>query len=201
MKKESGPTTKTTKEGVILERFDVIKNAGPVKPAIDNAKTAERIQARRAILSRIATEDWDAVLITHNMFTRLPMSPRIMAEHIKQIISDYYAAIESAKAESGNSKWVKDLEKQVKRWEAELEAALSADTKSIVTPFDELGIDYLFVDEADVFKNLGFATKMGRIAGVQNGNAKRSFDMYAKTSYLNKANRGSGVVFCTGTPI
>jgi N12 class adenine-specific DNA methylase len=179
------------------------KEAGRIEivEEIDGEKTAERIQARRATLSRIATEDWDGVIITHTMFKRLPMSPESQAKFIEQVVDDYAAAIEAAKAESGNTRYVKQLEAQKKRWEAKLTSALTADRKSIVTPFEELGIDYLFVDEADMFKNLGFATKMGRIAGVQNSDSQRALDMYSKTTFLNETNNGSGVVFATGTPI
>lgn len=156
---------------------------------------------RRALLSRIATGDWDAVLITHASFERIPMSDDFMAEYIQSEIDMIEDAIRSEKQSRGN-RIVKELARAKKTWEARLAKLSAKEKKDDLLTFEELGIDWLFVDEAHLFKNLFRFTKMSRIAGLPNSNSERSFDMFVKTRYImEKHNGAQGVVFATGTPV
>lgn len=166
-------------------------------------RRAAKIAERQKILSRIATEDWDGIIISHNMFKRIPMSPEAYnAFYQDQIDTMRNAIIELSSDDDRNSKrLVKELEKKAKSLEEKLKRDMNEENKDIVIPFEQLGIDEIFVDEADLFKNLFFVTKMNRIGGLSNTNSQRSLDMYMKTQYLAKHNNGRGVVFATGTPI
>ena len=166
-------------------------------------RRAAKIAERQKILSRIATEDWDGIIISHNMFKRIPMSPEAYnAFYQDQIDTMRNAIIELSADDDRNSKrLVKELEKKAKSLEEKLKRDMNEENKDIVIPFEQLGIDEIFVDEADLFKNLFFVTKMNRIGGLSNTNSQRSLDMYMKTQYLAKHNNGRGVVFATGTPI
>ncbi len=164
---------------------------------------AERTAMRQRVLSQIATEDWDGIIISHNMFKRIPMSKEATKQFIQEQIDEMRSAIielSSANDKSGK-RLVKELEKKASAKEAELKEAINEEGKDIVIPFEQLGIDQIFVDEADLFKNLGFVTKMNRIAGLSTTNSQRSTDMFMKTQYITKMNGGRGVVFATGTPI
>lgn len=166
-------------------------------------RRAAKIAERQKILSRIATEDWDGIIISHNMFKRIPMSPEAYnAFYQDQIDTMRNAIIELSADDDRNSKrLVKELEKKAKSLEEKLKRDMNEENKDIVIPFEQLGIDEIFVDEADLFKNLFFVTKMNRIGGLSNTNSQRSLDMYMKTQYLAKHNNGRGIVFATGTPI
>lgn len=157
---------------------------------------------RQRLMARIATGDWDGVIIAHSSFGRIPMSKDAQMAHIQEQIADFAFAIEQSYAESGKSgnKIVKELEKAKKKLEAKLLDLIDKPRDNTVT-FEELGVDQLFIDEAHEFKNLTFATKMGRVAGVGQKASQKASDMFMKTQYVNRINNGRGIVFATGTPI
>ena len=165
------------------------------------AKKKERLARRRAALSRIATEDWDGIIISHQMFGNIPMSPESYNEFYKEEVAELEAAIREAKGSEMSKRNVTDLENAKANLEYKLKRDISEDKKEIVIPFEELGVDQIFVDEADKFKNLVFHTSMGRLSGVSTTGSKRSMDMFVKTRYLSRMRNGHGVVFATGTPI
>lgn len=180
-----------------------VPNAKKLSAAELERRRAAKNAARQSTLGRIATEDWDGIIISHNMFKRIPMSEKAYADFYRDQINEMREAIinlESSNDRSSN-RLVKELEKKAKALEEKLKQAMNEENKDIVIPFEQLGVDQLFVDEADMFKNLFFVTKMTRIAGLSNTNSQRSTDMFMKTQYLTKLNGGRGVVFATGTPI
>jgi len=156
---------------------------------------------RRQLLSRIATGDWDGVLITHASFERIKMSDEFMEEYIQNEIDKIEDAMCTEKQDRGN-RIIKELARAKKSWEAKLAKLSGANKKDDILSFEQLGIDWLFVDEAHTFKNMWRFTKMTRIAGLPNSNSERAFDMYVKTRHvMEKHNNESGVVFATGTPV
>lgn len=186
------------------------ENLPDVPPPAKKGDTAEakkrraaKIAERQKILSRIATEDWDGIIISHNMFKRIPMSPEAYNAFYQEQIDNMRTAILELTGENdrNSNRLVKELEKKAKSLEEKLKRDMNEENKDIVIPFEQLGVDEIFVDEADLFKNLFFVTKMNRIGGLSNTNSQRSLDMYMKTQYLAKHNNGRGIVFATGTPI
>ena len=167
----------------------------------ERAKILEKRATRNRTLARIQTEDWDGIIMSHNMFQRLPMSP----ENTKATIQEQLDIAKSAYTEarmSGMSKSdVKRLEERISNLETKLDAVLNMKDDDIGIPFEKIGVDQVFVDEADLFKNLGYYSTMNNIKGLPNSNAARSFDMFAKTQWLSRAMGGRGIVFATGTPI
>ncbi|MBF0633759.1 MAG: PLxRFG domain-containing protein, partial [Nitrospinae bacterium] len=160
---------------------------------------------RRLLMSRIATNDWDAVVVTHASFRRLPMSAETQSKYYKEQIEEITRLIEEEKRESGrDSKIVKQIEAVRKKLEDKYAKRLSdiqKDQDKAVT-FEETGVDWLFVDEAHEFKNLQFPTKMSRVAGLNNSQSVKSDDMFLKTIHVNRLQKGrGGVVFATGTPV
>lgn len=159
---------------------------------------------RQTLMNRIATGDWDAVIVPMTSFEKMPLSPGRVKRFFDDQIAELVAEIENAKAEEGKAtsrSIVKELEKAKERLD-NLLARLAASWKKDKGPFfDDLGIDALFVDEAHEFKNLWFRTRMTRIPGVAAQFVQKSFDMHMKTIYLNEVTGGRGVIFATGTPI
>lgn len=157
--------------------------------------------SRRArLFSRIATGNWDAVIVTHASFEKIPVSVETRRSFISEQIREIEMAIREQRADRG-TRLVKELERVRKRLEAKLET-LSADQKKDNTlTFEELGIDRLFIDEAHKFKNLFYVTKMTRVAGLPQTASERAFDLFLKVQHIQARNRGGGVVFATGTPI
>lgn len=156
---------------------------------------------RRQLLSRIATGDWDGVLITHASFERIKMSDTYMEEYIQDEIDQIEDAICAEPQDRGN-KIVKELARAKKTWEAKLAKLSGVNKKDDILSFEQLGIDWLFVDEAHTFKNLWRFTKMTRVAGLPNSNSERAFDMFVKTRNVMAKHKGrEGVVFATGTPV
>jgi len=156
---------------------------------------------RRHLLSRIATCDWDGVLITHASFERLKMSDGYMEEYIQNEIDLIEDAIRATSKDRSN-RIVKEFARAKKSWEAKLAKLSGSARKDNLLNFEDLGIDWLFVDEAHTYKNLWRFTKMTRIAGLPNSNSERAFDMYVKTRYIMGKHQGrTGVVFATGTPV
>jgi N12 class adenine-specific DNA methylase/adenine-specific DNA methylase len=179
-----------------------IPGASKMKPLERKRRRALKNAKRQATLSKIATEDWDGIIISHNLFKRIPMSPTKYNEFYETQLAELEQALIEAKQESrGKDPGVKELEKAKKSLETKLKRDIKEEEKDIVIPFEQLGIDQIFVDEADMFKNLYFPTKMTRIAGMSNTNSQRSMDMFMKTQYIQSTNNGRGVVFATGTPI
>lgn len=156
---------------------------------------------RRALMSRIATGDWDGVLITHASFERIKMGDEYMRRYIAAEIALIEDAIRAEKQDRGN-RIVKELARAKKSWEARLAKLSGEEKKDDLLTFEDLGIDWLFVDEAHLFKNLWRHTKMTRVAGLPNSNSERAFDMFVKTRYIMEKHGGrAGVVFATGTPV
>jgi N12 class adenine-specific DNA methylase len=155
---------------------------------------------RQKAMSRIATGNYDAVIVSHSGFEKLPVSDETFTRFVDKQKDQLEEAIREAKAENGDSRRiVKDLEKAKKRLEAKLKERADRERKDDAVTWEQLGIDRLFVDEADLFKNLGFVSKMNRIAGLPNTESNRALDMYLKTRYL--ADHGGATVFATGTPV
>lgn len=156
---------------------------------------------RRQLLSRIATGDWDGVLITHASFERIKMSDEFMEEYIQSEIDLIEDVIRTEKQDRGN-RIIKELARAKKSWEAKLAKLSGANKKDDILSFEQLGIDWLFVDEAHTFKNLWRHSKMTRVAGLPNSNSERAFDMFVKTRNVMAKHKGrAGVVFATGTPV
>jgi N12 class adenine-specific DNA methylase len=157
---------------------------------------------REQAMSRIATGNYDAVIVSHRSFELLPVSDELFARFVDKQILLLEDAIYEAKAEKGDSRRiVKELEKAKKRLTAKIKDRAGRENKDRTLTFEELGVDQIFVDESDLYKNLGFVSKMNRIAGLPNTESNRAQDMFVKTGYLRDRNEGRGVVFATGTPI
>ncbi len=155
---------------------------------------------RQKAMSRIATGNYDAVIVSHSSFEKLPVSDQTFKRFVDKQIDALEEAMYEARAQSGdNRRIVKELEKAKKRLTTKLKERADRERKDDAVTFEQLGIDRIFCDESDLFKNLGFASKMNRIAGLPNTESNRALDMYMKTQYL--AERGGGTVFATGTPI
>jgi len=155
---------------------------------------------RQKAMSRIATNNYDAVIVSHKSFELLPVSDETFERFVDKQKDQLEEAIREAKAEKGdNRRIVKELEKAKKRLETKLKDRADRERKDDAVTFEQQGVDRIFCDESDLFKNLGFVTKMQRIAGLPNTESNRALDMYLKTQYL--AERKGGTIFATGTPI
>ena len=157
-------------------------------------------QNRRKLFSRIATGNWDAVIVTHSGFERIPLSQETQVRFFQEQL-DELEKIKREHADPDNRRLVKEIEKAKKRLEAKLEALAASHKKDNTLTFEELGVDRLFVDEAHYFKNLFYVSKMTRIAGLPQTASERAFDMFLKVRHIQSVNGGGGVVFATGTPI
>ncbi len=155
---------------------------------------------RQQFVSRIATGNYDAVIIGHSQFERIPVSIERQELMLQQQIDNIINGIAEAKKEKGNNWSIKQLEGQKAKLENTLEKLLDSPKDKILT-FEELGVDALYVDEAHEYKNCTLYTKMRGIAGISTNSAKKSVDMLMKTQYINELNGGRGVVFATGTPV
>ncbi len=156
---------------------------------------------RRRLMSRIATSNWDSVIVTHSGFERLPLSTKAREDFFQQQLEELAECIRQSKEDAGDSRIVKQLESAKKRLEAKLKTLAAEHRKDNTLTFEELGVDRLFVDEAQAFKNLFYVTKMTRVAGLPQTASERAFDMFLKVQHVQRINGGSGVVFATGTPI
>jgi N12 class adenine-specific DNA methylase len=172
---------------------------------------------RQEFVSRAVTGDYDAIILSNEQFAKLPVKPETQAKFLKEEIATIREALEdeSALQEQDNdsyrygrrrrkeSRTHKDLQKALDRAEERLKETLAkiGDRSDKTMYFEDMGVDQLFVDEADNFKNLRFTTKMGRIKGLPNSDSQRAWDMYQKTRILQEDGKGNGVVFATGTPI
>lgn len=166
------------------------------------AGKADFAKDRRAeLFSRIATGNWDAVIVTHSSFEKIPLDFDTRKNFIKDQIDEIKDAIREQKSDSSGTRLVKELERVQKRLEVKLEKLSADDKKDATLTFEELGVDRLFVDEAHKFKNLFYVTKMTRVAGLPQTASERAFDLFLKVQHIQDRNDGGGVVFATGTPI
>ena len=156
---------------------------------------------RKRFCSRIATGDYDAIIIGHTQFEKIPLSEERRRMALQNQIDELEIAIEEAAAEAGNYYTVKQMEKMRENLETKLERLNDTSRKDNVVTFEELGVDRLFVDESQNFKNLFLYTKMRNVAGISQTDAQKSSDMFMKCQYLDEITGGRGVVFATGTPI
>ncbi len=156
---------------------------------------------RKKFCSRIATGDYDAVIIGHSQFEKIPLSQERQAAIIEQQIDEIETAIAMAKADNGERYTIKQMEKSRKSLEARLDKLNDTTRKDNVVTFEQLGVDRLFVDESHFYKNLFLYTKMRNVAGIAQTEAQKSSDMFAKCQYLDEITGGKGVTFATGTPI
>ncbi|MDO5568770.1 MAG: SNF2-related protein [bacterium] len=157
---------------------------------------------RKKLMSRIATGEWDAVIVGHSSFGKLPVSIELQKRHITEEIESISIAIKRVQEENtGKGISVKRMEKTKKQLETKFQKLLDDETKDDNINFEELGVDFLFVDEAHEFKNLALFSKLANVSGVNNTASQKASDLYMKTSYLNNMNNGKGIVFATGTPI
>jgi N12 class adenine-specific DNA methylase/adenine-specific DNA methylase len=156
---------------------------------------------RKKFCARIATGDYDAVIIGHSQFEKIPLSAERQERLIQEQMDEIEEAIEEAKAQVGEHFTVKQLEKLCKSLKQKLEKLQGADRKDDVVTFEQLGVDRLFVDESQAFKNLYLYTKMRNVAGLSTSEAQKSSDMFGKCRYLDEITGGRGVIFATGTPL
>ena len=156
---------------------------------------------RKQFCSRIATGDYDAIVIGHSQFERVPLSPERQKAIIERQIDDITLALADARSEDSCSFTVKQMEKTKKTLEAKLQKLNDQTRKDDVVTFEELGVDRLFVDESHFYKNMFLYTKMRNIAGIAQTDAQKSSDMFAKCQYLDELTGGKGVTFATGTPV
>lgn len=160
---------------------------------------------RRELMSRIATNNWDAIIVTHSGFERLPLSAKARKEFLQEQHAELVRCILEHKERAGGgtsgTRIVKELERAKKKLEARIKSLSAEHRKDDTLTFEELGVDRLFVDEAQAFKNLFYISKMTRVAGLPQTASERAFDMFLKVQHVQKQNGGGGVVFATGTPV
>lgn len=156
---------------------------------------------RKKFCARIATGDYDAVIIGHSQFEKIPISVERQAAILQQQIDEIMFGIEEAKSARAERYTVKQLERTRKSLEARLERLNDQSRKDDLVTFEELGVDRIFVDESHYFKNLFLATKMRNVGGIAQTEAQKSSDLFMKCRYLDEITEGRGVIFATGTPI
>ncbi len=156
---------------------------------------------RRRMIARIATGDYDCVIIGHSQFQRIPISEERQTAMIEEQVEMLIQAIERANLEDGKNWSVKQMVSKKQQLEEKIQNLNNEEIKDHVVNFEELGVNALFVDEAHTFKNMEIFTKMSNIAGINTSGSQRAMDMRMKTQYINEINHGTGVVMATGTPI
>lgn len=157
---------------------------------------------RRRLFAKIATGDYDCVIIGHSQLINLPISRERQERLLNEQINDIIEGVAALKAEQGDNFQIKQMEKTRKSLEAKLEKLTQAPVRDDVVNFEELGIDKLIIDEAHMFKNLFISTKMSNISGIStNDNVQKTMDLYLKTQYLDEITGGKGTIFATGTPV
>jgi N12 class adenine-specific DNA methylase len=157
---------------------------------------------RKFLTAKIASGEWDGIIVTHSSFERIGMSRDYQEKFLLDQIEEYNRLlIDNAGAKGANRNIIKTIEKQKAARCERLKDLLAKDKKDDGLVFDELGVDHVFIDEAHYFKNLETPTKMERVAGIQTGGSERAFDVYMKARYLGEQHAGHGVTFATGTPI
>jgi len=159
---------------------------------------------RKFLTAKIASGQWDGIIVTHSSFERIGMSATYQERFLREQIEEYQALIiDTAAADNGRAhrNLIKNIEKQKAAREAKLEDLAAEEKKDDGLVFDDLGVDHIFIDESHYFKNLETPTKMQRVAGIQTGGSQRAFDLYMKCRYLDELHNRYGVTFATGTPI
>lgn len=156
---------------------------------------------RKKFCSRIATGDYDAVIIGHSQFERIPVSPERQERLLRSQIDDITAAIDEIKRSNGENFTIKQMEKTRKTLESRLDKLNDTTRKDDVIYFEQLGVDRLFVDESQAFKNLFLYTKMRNVAGLSTSESQKSSDMFMKCQYMDELTGGKGIIFATGTPV
>jgi hypothetical protein len=159
---------------------------------------------RKLLTAKIASGEWDGIIVTHSSFERIGMSQGYQADFLREQIAEYERLLcDSAGADAGRARRniIKTIEKQKARREERLKDLLAEDKKDDGLVFDELGVDHLFIDESHYYKNLETPTKMDRVAGIQTAGSERAFDLFMKARYLHRQHAGHGLTFATGTPI
>ena len=158
-------------------------------------------QCRKKFCARIATGDYDGIILGHSQFEKIPLSPERQQAMLKKQIAEVVAGIQAAKKQEGARFTIKQMEKSKKSLEAKLKKLHDQSAKDDVVTFEELGIDRLFMDEADLFKNLYLYTKMRNVGGISQTESLKASDLYMKCQYMDELTGGKGVVFATGTPV
>ncbi len=161
-------------------------------------------ERRKYLTAKIASGDWDAIIVTHSSFERIGMSKEYQEQFLREQIAEYEELLKdsaAAKSDRAHRNILKSLEKQKANREAKLKDLLAEDKKDDGLVFDDLGVDHIFIDEAQYYKNAELASKMDRVAGIQTGGSERAFDLFMKCRYLHKQHPGHGVTFATGTPV
>ncbi|MCA9186166.1 MAG: hypothetical protein KDA99_11120, partial [Planctomycetales bacterium] len=159
---------------------------------------------RKQLTARIASGEWDGIIVTHSSFERIGMSSDYQSQFLREQIAEYDRLLTDtarADAKGRHRNLIKTIEKQKAAREAKLTELAAEGKKDDGLVFDELGVDHVFIDEAHFFKNLETPTKMDRVAGIQTSGSQRAFDIYMKARYLGRQHEGHGVTFATGTPI
>lgn len=156
---------------------------------------------RQQFIARVATGDYDAIIMSHNQFEKIPISPERKKNLIERQISEMTFAIEEMKAGNGERWTIKQIESQLKKLQEQLDELTDESSKDDLITIEELGIDSIMVDEAHAFKNMSVFSKMTRVSGITSGGSKRAMDMFLKCQYITELNGGRGIVFATGTPI
>jgi N12 class adenine-specific DNA methylase len=156
---------------------------------------------RKKFCAKIATGDYDAVIIGHSQLEKIPMSRERQERLINEQLSEIEEGIDDLKRNNGENFSIKQLEKTRKTLEARLKKLLEAKTRDDVVTFEQLGVDRLIVDEAHNFKNLFLYTKMRNVAGLSTSEAQKSSDLFMKCRYMDELTGNRGVVFATGTPV
>lgn len=164
-------------------------------------------QKRKELTAKIATGDWDAVIVAQSTFKEIPASPKLYQDFISEQLAELREALREENEKGGNDKKRKKSQKKIESSIKSLEARLKNMQTDVQEhqddgiPFDELGIDSLLVDECHDFKNLQFATRMGRVAGLNPDGSEKAMDMFVKSQHLLSKNKGRGLIFATGTPV
>jgi N12 class adenine-specific DNA methylase len=161
-------------------------------------------EKRKLLTAKIASGEWDGIIVTHSSFERIGMSRKYQEQFLREQIREYDQLLvdaASSNAARAHRNLMKTIEKQKAKRDERLQQLLAEDKKDDGLVFDELGVDHIFIDEAHFFKNLETPTKMERVAGIQTGGSERAFDLYMKARYLDQQHACHGVTFATGTPI
>lgn len=156
---------------------------------------------RKKFCSKVATGDYDAVIIGHSQFERIPVSLERQERFVDAQIDEIMLGIEELKRNNGEQFSIKQLVRTQKQLEARLKKLQAEERKDDVITFEQLGVDRLYVDEAHFYKNLFLITKMRNVAGLSTSEAQKSSDMYLKCQYMDELTGGRGIVFATGTPV
>lgn len=187
---------------LLLQWKDAFYDLYPNANILVADKTDFAKENRQRLFARIATNDWDAVIVAHSSFKKIGIPPDTLETILTEQIDDLTQSIIAIKAENGDRLTIKEMEKAKERMEERMKKAADTGTKDKTLTFDELGVDCLMVDEAHLFKNLQIVTSMSRVSGLGNlAGSDMAFDLFVKCRYLQMKQAGRGVFFLTGTPI